>query len=71
MRKIAAMSIPIGPVDQTAFTEFWENYGADGRAIIAQPVWKRGKWTLKLGMLDEEAAEAVAEVLDKCKELSE
>ena len=71
MKKLAGLSLELTAYQQAAIAEFWYQFGSAGRAIGGQPQYKNGQWKMKLAMLDEEAAEAVAEVLEKCEEPSE
>ena len=71
MRNLAGISLELTVNQQASIEEFWYQFGSAGRAICGQPQYKNGQWKLKLGMLDEEAAEAVVAVLEKCEEPSE
>ena len=71
MKKLAGLSLELTVNQQATIEEFWDQFGSVGRAICGQPQYKNGQWKLKIAMLDEEAAEAVAEVLEKCEEPSE
>ena len=71
MRLLGAISLDLTDEQQAKVEAFWQQFGMPGRAMLAQPRYKDCRWRLKVAMLDEAGAEAVCNVLEKCKEPSE